>query len=375
MIENNILINRELLIKPLQYVTNIINTKSIYPNINHILIEILNNGLIFFKSTNLEIEITSFIKNLNNKKKYSIIIQGKKFYNICRSLPKNHRINILFSNNKAIISSKNCNFTISTLPAENFPTIDFIKSDIEFSLEHKTIKKFIYATYFSIADNDVRKYLNGLLLQIKNNILNIVSTDGHRLSIYTCKINIKIIDYCVIIPKKSIFELSKLINDTNELINIKINKNNICFIFNNLKFISKLIESNFPSYEKIIPKIFYKIIKINRIKLKNALNRISILVNERTKGVTLSFNNNYLKIFSSNIHNEKAEEILKIEEEYNKTKEYNMSISLNINYLINVVNILENEIIKISFINNISSIRIENEYKKNKIYLIMPMKI
>ncbi|QJC38330.1 DNA polymerase III subunit beta [Enterobacteriaceae endosymbiont of Donacia marginata] len=374
MIENNIIISRELLIKPLKYVTNIINNKSIYPNISNILIDMLNNGSIFFKSTNLEIEISSFIKNISNIKKYSIIIEGKKFYNICRSLPKNHDINISFSNNQAIISSQNCCFNIATLPANNFPTIDFIKSDIEFNLKHKIIKKFIYATYFSIADNDVRKYLNGLLLQIKNNILNIVSTDGHRLSIYTYSINKNIINYYAIIPKKSILELSKLLNNTNELINIKINKNNICFIFNNLTFISKLIENNFPDYEQIIPKFFHKVIKINRIEFKNSLNRISILVNERTKGVTLLFNNNYLKIFSSNINNEKAEEILKIEK-HNNEKKYNINISFNINYLINVINILESEIIKISFIDNISSIKIEDYYKKNKIYLIMPMKI
>lgn len=374
MIENNIIINRELLIKPLKYVTNIINNKSIYQNINNILIDILDNGLIFFKSTNLEIEISSFIKNINNKTKYSIIIEGKKFYNICRSLPKNHEINISFSNNQAIITSKNCCFSIATLPANNFPTIDFIKYDIEFNLKHKTIKKFIYATYFSIADNDVRKYLNGLLLRIKNNILYIVSTDGHRLSIYNYLINKHIINYNAIIPKKSIFELSKLLNNTNELINIKINKNNICFIFSNLKFISKLIENNFPDYEQIIPKTFYKVININRIELKNSLNRISIIVNERTKGVTLLVTNDYLKISSSNINNEKAEEILKIEKYNNETK-YKINISFNINYLINVINILEGEIIKISFIDSISSIKIEDYYKKNKIYLIMPMKI
>ncbi|QJC35891.1 DNA polymerase III subunit beta [Enterobacteriaceae endosymbiont of Donacia sparganii] len=372
--ENNIIINRELLIKPLQYVTNIINNRSIYPNISNILVEILDNGIIFFKSTNLEIEITSFIKNKDNKKKYSIIIQGKKFYNICRSLPKNHDIKILFDKNKAIISSKKCYFIISTLPADNFPTIDFLKHDIEFNLKNKIIKKFIHATYFSIADNDVRKYLNGLLLQIKNNILNIVSTDGHRLSIYNYIINTKIIDYYAIIPRKSVFELFKLVNNTDELVNIKINNNNICFIFKNLKFISKLIKSNFPDYKKIIPKFFYKIVKINRIKFKNSLNRISILVNERTKGVTLLFNNNYLKIFSININNEKAEEILKIEK-YNNEEKYDISISLNINYLIDVINILESDIIKISFINNISTIRIEDNYDKNKIYLIMPMKI
>ncbi|WP_168919035.1 DNA polymerase III subunit beta, partial [Enterobacteriaceae endosymbiont of Donacia bicoloricornis] len=368
------IINRELLIKPLKYVTNIINNKSIYSNINNILIDILDNGLIFFKSTNLEIEISSFIKNKSNKKKYSIIIEGKKFYNICRSLPKNHDINISFSKNQATIISQNCYFSIATLPANNFPTIDFIKPDIEFNIKHKTIKKFIYATYFSIADNDVRKYLNGLLLQIKNNVLNIVSTDGHRLSIYTYLISTNIINYYAIIPKKSIFELSKLIKNTDELINIKINNNNICFIFNNLKFISKLIESNFPNYEKIIPNFFYKIIKINRIEFKNSLNRISILVNEKTKGVTLLVSNNYLKISSTNINNEKAEEILKIEK-YNNEKKYNINISFNINYLISVINILESNMIKISFIDNISSIKIEDEYKKNKMYLIMPMKI
>ncbi|QJC35047.1 DNA polymerase III subunit beta [Enterobacteriaceae endosymbiont of Donacia piscatrix] len=372
--ENNIIINRELIIKPLQHVTNIISNRFLYPNSDNILIKILNNGIILFKSTNLEIEITSFIKNKFLNKKYSVIVQGKKFYNICRSFPKKNDITLVFNINKMIISTKNCHFTITTLPSDNFPNINFLKHDIEFNLTNKMLKNFIYATYFSIANNDVRKYLNGLFLQIKNNVLNIVSTDGHRLSFYKYVLDVEIINYNVIIPRKSIFELSKLINNTNELVNIKINDNNICFTFKNLKFISKLITSNFPNYKKIIPTLFYQIIKIDRILFKNALNRISILVNERTKGVNLLFNNKYLKIFTSNINDEKAEEIVEIKE-FKKKKEYNIQISFNINYLIDVVNILESNFIKLSFINNISSIKIEDSCDKNKIYLIMPMKI
>ncbi|QJC34701.1 DNA polymerase III subunit beta [Enterobacteriaceae endosymbiont of Donacia crassipes] len=372
--ENNIIINRELIIKPLQYVTNIVSNKSLHPNLSNILIKILDNGIVLFKSTNLEIEITSFIKNKYLNKKYSVIIQGKKFYNICRSFPKKNDIKIVFNINKMIISTKNCHFTITTLPANNFPNISFLKHDIEFNLTNKILKNFIYATYFSIADNDVRKYLNGLFLQIKNNVLNIVSTDGHRLSFYKYILDKNIINYSVIIPRKSIFELSKLINNTNELVNIKINNNNICFTFKNLKFISKLITSNFPDYKEIIPKSFYQIIKIDRVLFKNALNRISILVNERTKGVNLLLNNKNLKIFTNNINNEKAEEVLKIEKFQNK-KTNDIQISFNINYLIDVINILESNFIKLSFIDSISSIKIEDNYDKNKIYLIMPMKI
>ncbi|QJC32270.1 DNA polymerase III subunit beta [Enterobacteriaceae endosymbiont of Donacia versicolorea] len=374
--DHEIIINRELLIKPLQHITNIITNHSILPIINNILIEFLENGMIIFKSTNLEIEIISIINNKFNKKKYSITIQGKKFYNICYSLPKNKDIKILFNKNQAIISSQKCLFTITTFPIYNFPKINFFKHDIEFNITHKLIKTFINSTYFSIANNDVRKYLNGLLLKIKNNILNIVSTDGHRLSIYTTYIsNTKIINnYAIIVPRKSIFELSKLIKNTDELINIKINNNNICFIFNNLKFTSKLIKNEFPNYLKIIPKTFDKTININRIFLKNALYRISILVNNNTKGVTLSFKNYKLKIFSININNETAEEILTIDKHNNKIK-CDIDISINISYLIDVINVLDGDIIKISFINNISSIRIEDNSDKNKFYLIMPMKI
>ncbi|QJC32670.1 DNA polymerase III subunit beta [Enterobacteriaceae endosymbiont of Donacia dentata] len=371
-----IIINRELLIKPLKHITNIITNHSILPIINNILIEFLENGMIIFKSTNLEIEIISIINNEINKKKYSITIQGKKFYNICYSLPKNKDIKILFNKNQAIISSQKCLFTITTFPINNFPKINFFKHDIEFNITHKLIKTFINATYFSIANNDVRKYLNGLLLKIKNNILNIVSTDGHRLSIYTtCISNTKIINnYAIIVPRKSIFELSKLIKNTDELVNIKINNNNICFIFNDLKFTSKLIKNEFPNYLKIIPKTFDKTININRIFLKNALYRISILVNNNTKGVTLSFKNYNLKIFSININNEIAEETLTIDKYNNKIK-CDIDISINISYLIDVINVLDGDIIKISFINNISSIRIEDSSDKNRFYLIMPMKI
>ncbi|QJC33886.1 DNA polymerase III subunit beta [Enterobacteriaceae endosymbiont of Donacia provostii] len=372
--ENNITINRELIIKPLQYVTNIISNRSIYPNLNNILVKFLDKGIILFKSTNLEIEITSFIKDKNLNQNHSFIIQGKKFYNICRSFTKGENINIIFNTNQIIISTKYSYFKITTLPAEDFPNIKFSKYDIKFNLTHQIIKDFINTTYFSIADNDVRKYLNGLCLQTKNNFLNIISTNGHRLSFYKYKLNNIFENYSIIIPRKSIFELSKLINNTNELVTIKINNNNICFTFKSMKFISKLISSNFPNYQKIIPTLYYQIIKINRILLKNALNRISILVNEKTKGVHLSLDDKYLKIFTKNVNNEKAKEILKIEE-FQKKKEYNIKISFNINYLIDVINILDSSYIKIFFIDNISNIKIEDNNNENKFFLIMPMKI
>ncbi|QJC31849.1 DNA polymerase III subunit beta [Enterobacteriaceae endosymbiont of Donacia tomentosa] len=370
--EYNITINRENLIKPLQYITNIISNRPVIPIINNILIDISESGLITLKSTNLEIEMTYVLENKFCKAKYSITISGKKFYNICRSLPNKSDITISLNNNRAIISSKKCSFVILTLPTNNFPVIDFLKQDISFTLNHKIIKTFINSTYFSIANNDVRKYLNGLFLEIKNNILSVVSTDGHRLSIFYYHLKNKLNSYSVIIPRKSIFELSKLVNDSNELVNIKINKGNICFIFQNFKFISKLIESNFPDYNKIMPKKFYVTIKVNRIFFKNALKRVSLLVNENTKSVTLFLNNCNLKIFTSNIDNEKAEESLTIIT-YNHDFS-NISISFNINYLIDVLNILDNDFIKISFIDEVSSIKIEDYYKKNKIYFIMPMK-
>ncbi|QJC29277.1 DNA polymerase III subunit beta [Enterobacteriaceae endosymbiont of Plateumaris rustica] len=370
----HIIINREQLIIPLKNIVSIINNKPIIPIINNILIEIKNNNIIF-KSTNLEIEIITFLKNIKSTHNFSITISGKKFYDICKSFPIKSNINIsINNNNQIIISSKKCKFIMSTLPSINFPIIEYWKSQLKFFLTNKILKMLIDATYFSIANQDVRQYLNGVLFQIKNNILNMVSTDGHRLSICNILINEILINYSVIIPKKSIIELLRLLNNTNDIVIIKINNNNISFTLKNLKFTSKLIENSFPEYTKIIPQIFYKIIKIDRINLKNALTRISILVNERTKGVTLLFNKKYLKILGSNIDNEQAEDILSIEEKYNDIK-YNIEISLNIQYLIDVLNTLKNKYIKISLIDSFSSIKIEDFIENNKIYLIMPMRI
>ncbi|QJC29724.1 DNA polymerase III subunit beta [Enterobacteriaceae endosymbiont of Plateumaris pusilla] len=369
-----LVINREKLILPLKNIISIIHNRPIIPIINNILIEVNNNNIIF-KSTNLEIEITTILENIENKYCFSITIAGKKFYNICKSFPINSNINILINdNNQIIISFKKCKFIMSTLPSINFPTIEYWESKLEFFLTNKILKMLIDATYFSIANQDVRPYLNGILLKIKNNILNMVSTDGHRLSVCNIVINEILINYSVIIPKKSILELLRLLKNTNDIIKIKINNNNISFNLKNLKFTSKLIESSFPEYTKIIPQIFYKIIKINRINLKNALLSISILVDERIKGVTLIFNKKYLRILGRNIDNEQAEDVLNIEEKYNNTKD-NIEISLNIEYLIDVLNTLKNKYIKISLIDSISSIKIEDIIENNKIYLIMPMRI
>ncbi|QJC30601.1 DNA polymerase III subunit beta [Enterobacteriaceae endosymbiont of Neohaemonia nigricornis] len=373
--EYHIIINREILIKPLKYITHIINNRNI-SIMQNILVDIKRNGKILFKGSDLEIEIeiNIILNNHHNLANYNITIPGKKFYNICRALPKSENINISFFKNKVIISSKTCKYTITTMSSENFPHIMPWKSDISFNLTHNILGKLFSSTIFSIAHNDSREYLNGMFLHIENNILQVISTDGYRLSIYNVNIIISMhnIIYKIIIPRKSIIILLRLLKNTNELVNININMNNISFTIKNLKITSKLINSNYPNYNKIIPEKFLKTIKINKLNFKNALERISILADERTNSVTLIIKKCILKMITKNINNEIAEEILNIEEDNLK---YIINISLNIKYLLDVLNVLEHEEIKISFINANSSIKIEDNNDTNKMYLIMPMRI
>ncbi|QJC31431.1 DNA polymerase III subunit beta [Enterobacteriaceae endosymbiont of Macroplea mutica] len=370
----HIIINREILIKPLQYLTNIINNRTTTNIIQNIILCIQDNGIMLLKSSNLEveIEITILLQNCNYKK-YIIAIPGKKFYNICRSLPNKTNINMLFNEDKQVqISTTTCNFIISTISADNFPYITPWASKINFVIKHIILKQLIQCTLFSTALNDIRQYLNGILLHIEKNILNIVSTDGYRLSLYSINMNKFFESYKVIIPRKSMVELLRILNNTDQNIYININTNNISFTDQNIKFTSKLINSIYPDYTQLIPIKFLKTIIINKLNFQNALTRISILADEHIKGVTLNIRNKKLKLITKNINNEIAEETLNIEEE--KYPEYNINISVNINYVLDVITVLDSNNIKISFINAHSSIKIEDN-NTNKIYLIMPMQI
>ena len=221
-----------------------------------------------------------------------------------------------------------------------------------------------------MAQQDIRYYLNGLLLEVNDNKLNLVGTDGHRLSFTSTTLNQSYDKTDVILPRKTVVELIKLLDDSADEVNIEISAGQVNFAFNEIRLISKVIDGKFPDYHRVIPTAHQNTFTVNRVEVLTAMQRASILSNEKYRGIRLVLNTNNLKLISTNTEQEEAEEELEID--YPKDP---MDIGFNVTYLIDVLNNVQNDQINFSFADANSSCLITVPGDENYKYVVMPMRI
>lgn len=362
-------IKKEKIIKPLQQVNNSISTKPILPILNNLLLTVKEQKL-SLTGSDLEIELTVNIKLEKNFNHGSITVPAKKLFDICRGLPNKSKIKFFLKNKFLIIKSNKINFLLSTLPSDNFPKNKNLKNKTEFYISQNILKSLLESTQFSMANQDVRYYLNGMLFEIDKNKIKSIATDGHRLAFNSIKIDQNLSKQSIIIPRKGIIELIKILEKKNNLLKIGIGNNNIHVYFKNITFTSKLIHARFPNYKQVLPKTSNKILKVDHKKLKEALLRSTILSNEKFHGIRLYLQNNQLKITANNQEQEESTE--KINVEYNNEI---MEIGCNVNYILDVLNTLQCKKVHLLLNNSHSSIKIKDEEKNNSFYIIMPMRL
>ena len=364
-------INRETILKPVQLVAGVVGRQPTIPILSHILL-IAHDTALSFIGADSEVELcalTDLEKPL--AKPIKLTLPGKKFLDICRSLPENSMIGITEHNNQVIVSSGKSRFVLATLPAKNFPISPEQTDAIEFKINQEVLRNLIEKTSFSIPQQDVRQYLNGLLLELKNNIIQSLATDAHRLALN--KITSKSLQNAiaqVIVPKKGVFELLRLLNKSDEEVSISVNANFVRITGSDFVLTSKLISGKFPNYSKIIPKKGNKKIVINRDELKQALTRVGILSNELFRSVRLQLRSNLLTLTSNNPDQEEATEELTID-----YKDENLDTIFNIGYLIDILNTIAAEQVVLSFKDNDSGIVIEGvDSDKSCFYAVMPIR-
>ncbi|CEI58843.1 DNA polymerase III subunit beta [Candidatus Portiera aleyrodidarum] len=376
------IISRENLIKPLNLLIGLITKQQTIPILSNILIKVYKKNFIKMISSNLEMEL---ISNIYIKKKIkkigSLTVSAIKLMYICKSLPDKTNIKFETINNKVFISTKNSKFILSTITSELFPKFDINKKkNLKIKINKNILKNLIKLTYFSMAEEDIRYYLNGMLLEINKNTIISVATDGHRLALCS-KYMMNNFYYGlkkIILPRKSILLLIRLLNENDEIIKITIGINFLKIKIKNFIFITKKINGQFPNYKEVIPTLYNNRILINKNELRLALIRSAIFSKEKNKNIIFKFLPKALYIKSINSEKEIVKEYLEIN--YNGKK---IEIGFNVDYLIDVLNVIENKYIYISLYNSKNSILIEpiiskkniinfnNEYKYK--YIVMPI--
>ncbi|WP_343152771.1 DNA polymerase III subunit beta [Buchnera aphidicola] len=366
-------IYQNFLIKPIQKINGILIKNLSFPIISNVLLKINKENILLLTATNLEIEITIKIKEIKVFEKGEILVSGRKLLNICRKLPKKTLLNITLLKKKLFINTENCSFMLSTSSVENFPKILNFTCISKISISKKLFKKMLLYTYFSMGNQDIRYYLNGVLFKINKNKCKVIATDGYRMAIASSVIIEEIpksVKFSKIIPRKGIIELIHLIDNLDSKLIIFIGKKNVLIKLEEITFITKIIEGSFPSYKNILLTKNNTSVNVNTIELKEALSRVSILSHERLSSVTFYISYKKIKLITTNQKDELAKAIINTDYQQEDIK-----ISININFLIDILNVIEKKYISLLFSNPITSVQIKEKDEFSIHYIIMPLRL
>jgi DNA polymerase-3 subunit beta len=363
-------ITREEILNPLQIISGVVERKQTMPVLSNILVE-AEPGNISLTGTNMEVELVCTLTSAFVEVPGRITLPARKLVDICRSLPSEASIELSLEGEKMHLRSGKSHFSLSTLPADQFPNTEESSHDIGVSFAQQDFKKMLEATSFAMAQQDVRYYLNGMLLELGNKYVRLVATDGHRLALSSLTTSLeRDEERQVIVPRKGIIELGRLLSDSDEEVLLSIGESHIQSQIGNYKFTSKLIDGKFPDYNRVIPKGGDKIMQADRTALKNMFSRASILSHENIRGIQLHLSNNQLKVFANNPEHEQAEDCLEVDYASD-----DLQIGFNVSYLIDVMNVLNCDDVKITLLNANSSALIESSEEDGNLYVIMPMRL
>ena len=332
----NILINTHTLRNALQDITGVVSKDLSMPILSHVLIE-KNDKQINITGTNLEMQITVKTDFLESDEFDPITVSGRKLYEIVRSLD-DQNIQISTTKNRLILKTNNSSFKLSTLPANNFPTFDDLKPLETFTINQAQLLDLLNKTSFSMASNpDVRFILCGLLLEITPNNLTAVATDAHRLAISSTHLEKKQINNInCIVPRKAVLELIRILQGDKEA-KVSVGSNQIRVDFKDLNFISKLMDGKFPAgYKAVIPTTATIEVLLEKQNIRSALQRVSILANEKFKGVRIDASNKTIILSSENPEQEEAKET--IEHQSDAAEQNKVVAGFNAGYLIEAIN-------------------------------------
>lgn len=386
-------IQREAFLKPLKAVAGVVERRSLvtHPILSNVLIEVREDAF-SLTTTDQEVELVASGRMGEGPGEGEIgktTVPLRKILDICRALPGDATLTLHAEQDKVLIRSGRGRFTLSSLPAEQFPSLTETKSEAIVNVSNKALKGLIDATAFAMAEQDVRYYLNGMLLEVKEGGLYAVAADGHRLAqsvLSGIHSDAKKSGLRVIVPRKGVLELQRILEENDEILSLKLGTHHLCIATENVTLTTKLLEGKFPDYERIIPQEGDKVVIGKRSLLKDAFLRASALFTDKSRGVKLRLSSGHLNILATNIEQDEVEEDLEVDYQGE-----DLEIGFNVRYLIDFLSVIEEDWIKFTFTNANSSARVEgirdreaNEDRKeeqgsrgetSQVYVIMPMRI
>ena len=362
-------IQRELLLKPLQAVVGVVERRQTLPILANILVTV-NQQQLSLLGTDLEVEMIGRVELTQPAEAGQITIPARKLFDICRSVPEQTLLQFILEENRVVVKAGRSRFVLQTLPAADFPYIEESPSAHVFDISQSEFRYLLEQTHFAIAQQDVRYYLNGMLLELSDQQLRTVATDGHRMAM--CTIALPQVDAFqqVILPRKGVNELLRLLEDSAENVRVTLGQHHVRVESSSFTLTSKLIDGRYPDYHKVLPKPSNRIVILGRDDFKQALTRVAILSSEKFRGVTIKWLEDALVVEASNPEHEEAEERLEVT--YVGTP---LALGFNVAYLLDVLNSVPAGDVRMVIADNDNSILLESVLPAQGIslYVIMPV--
>jgi len=359
---------REKLLAPLQAVMGVVERRQTMPVLANVLLGV-GQGKLSITATDLEVELVATTE-VTVQQGGDITVPGRKFLDILRALPEKAAVTITVEGEKLVIRAGRSRFSLSTLPATEFPVIEDINSQQTVQITRKDLLRLLEKTHFSMAQQDVRYYLNGMLLEIDGQTLRAVATDGHRLALCEATLSNKAkSSQQVIVPRKGVLELQRILTEDGSA-DIAIGTNHVRAQIGDVRFTSKLIDGRFPEYSRVIPAAAATGIRADRDVLRQALQRTAILSNEKYRGIRVTVKKNVMTVQAHNPEQEEAEE--EIEVAYSGA---DLEVGFNVNYLLDALAAIDGQEVELGLTDSNSSCLIRSPGNASARYVVMPMRL
>jgi DNA polymerase-3 subunit beta len=359
---------RETILQPLQAVIGVVERRQTMPILANVLLSARSERL-SITATDLEVELVASVE-VSLQQPGDITVPGRKLLDICRALPEKASVSVSVDGEKVIVRAGRSRFTLSSLPSAEFPTVEEIHAQQTLAIAQADLRRLLDQTHFSMAQQDVRYYLNGMLLETEGSTLRAVATDGHRLALCELTLESKArTAQQVIVPRKGVLELQRILGSDGS-VELSIGTNHVRAQIGDIRFTSKLIDGRFPEYSRVIPASPAHMLKADREVFRDALQRTAILSNEKYRGIRLSVKQNAVTLQAHNPEQEEAEE--EIEVSY---KGDELDVGFNVNYLLDALGAVEGSEVELGLTDANSSCLIRAPGIDTCKYVVMPMRL
>ncbi|MDR2871838.1 MAG: DNA polymerase III subunit beta [Xanthomonadaceae bacterium] len=363
-------LQREAFLKPLAQVVNVVERRQTLPVLANFLVQV-RQGQLSLTGTDLEVEMVAR-SNVEEAEDGEVTVPARKLFEIVRALPDGSKVTLTQTNEKLNIQAGRSRFTLATLPANDFPSIDEVEANERISIPEASLKELIERTAFAMAQQDVRYYLNGLLFDLQNHLLRCVATDGHRLALCETSLEQGTADSKrqIILPRKGVTELQRLLEGGDRVLELELGRNHLRVKRDDVTFTSKLIDGRFPDYAAVIPIGADREVRVDREALRAALQRAAILSNEKYRGIRVEISPGLLKINAHNPEQEEAQEEVEAD-----TKVDDLAIGFNVNYLLDALGALREEHVIVALRDANSSALVREASSEKCRHVVMPLRL